>query len=59
MIGWCPMPDEAEQALGPYAEVFGWVCWDCDAGDCFLCDEDPAYCSCDHGASDYLVSVMQ
>lgn len=53
------MPDEAEQALGPYAEIFRWVCWACDAGDCFLCDEDPDYCSCDHGASDYLVSVMQ
>ena len=38
-----------------------WICWDCDAGDCFLCqgDEiDGIQCACTHG-DEYFIAVIQ
>lgn len=40
---------------------FKWVCWECDAGDHFLCqhDEMAAHCECEcrDGRDAFLIAV--
>lgn len=38
-----------------------WVCWDCDAGDHFLCHVDSGLgcqCACRDGSDAYFVAIM-